>query len=151
MGKVSKVYMYLPYTFLAISIILFFIFWSALYSPCDNSEVNSSISNVETNVAKQLDSASDDFCDNLTATQLVCHLDAAENYICVGEVTNNCNRDFNFVKVIGTYYRDNEIISTSFTFVTTTGIKSHQSSPFSLYTTENSIIFEDYELQIVAS
>lgn len=88
-------------------------------------------------------------CRNFTYENLVCHSDSFGDYICQSIVYNNCDKTAENVKVIGTYFDDDgEFIGTSWTYTTPQTIDGHSSAPFTLYTTENGIIFDTYKIQI---
>lgn len=143
--QTSKVYVYLTYIFLAIAVILLYAYLSKQCGICEGQRVSSDSPYLTPS------SLSTSACNDLNATKLVCHLDIVGNYICIGEVTNNCNIDFKYVELIGTYYKDGELVGTSNSFVSTQGLKAGETSSFTLYTTNNGVIFDNYKLKIDAS
>lgn len=89
-----------------------------------------------------------EYCTNISYEPLVCRSDSIGNYICDGLAHNHCDTPISHVKVIGSYYDKNgRFIGTSYTYTDISTIPAHSSSPFSLYTTENGIIFDKYTIQ----
>lgn len=67
----------------------------------------------------------------------------------VGEVENTIPNNINFVKIVATFYDDqNKVIGTSFTFTQLDTLKPNQKSPFELSTYPEEINPSSYKLQL---
>lgn len=142
MEQTSKIYVYSTYIFITLSAVLLFLLISRS-CPNESNSSNEVYPNTNTQALAN--------CFNFSASKLVCHSDSIGNYICQGELTNNCDTPYQFVKLTGSYYKNGTFIGTSDTYVTTSGMNARGTMPFTIYTTENSMIFDSYKLQVEAS
>lgn len=77
--------------------------------------------------------------------------DVYGNYGVVGEVENNGDQTVDYVKIVGTFYNDNdEVICKSFTFTDLDTLAPGDSSPFDLSTYPQEITPARYEVQVQA-
>lgn len=132
-------------TIIALAILItFIIYLSIIYQGSNDSDTI----NQETIPGFKPDRLDNTYCDNITYENLVCHSDGIGNYICQGIAYNNCDEPMSYVKVIGTYFdKDGNFIGTSWAYTDPNTIREHSSAPFTLYTTENGVIFDTYKIQ----
>jgi PKD repeat protein len=67
----------------------------------------------------------------------------------VGEVLNSANTNVEFVKIVATFYdEDNEMIGSSFTYIEIDVLTPNQKSPFELNNYPDNLIVDHYELSL---
>ncbi|APH39485.1 hypothetical protein BHR79_08330 [Methanohalophilus halophilus] len=72
-----------------------------------------------------------------------------DDFHLVGEVQNNLDQNIEYVKIVGTFYNEqNEVIGMDYTYTDIDILKPGQKSPFELNTYPDSFIPDSYKLQL---
>lgn len=74
------------------------------------------------------------------------HINSAGNMHIIGEVVNNASNSAEYVKIIGTFYdNNNKIVGISFTFTEPSDLGPYEKAPFDLILQDTTIPIQQIE------